>query len=198
GLVAAGMMVACMLWFFCYNEVVTSDKFLDIFGRIVPTAALIASMTLRLIPKLVGQIKTIADSQSTMGLTVTSGSLWHRAKSCARILSILVTWALEDAVITSDSMHARGYGSRKRTHFTPFVFCRRDLRMLALIGALALLSLAAYVLRIGRMLYYPVLNGLRYDGVAIVCYAAFLLLGLLPVIITAREDAKWKFLELKR
>ncbi len=195
GLVAAGMMFASTMWFFCYNEVVTSDKFLYIFGKLAPTVALIASMTLRLIPRLIAQIKHIAESQRTVGLSVAVGPPLKRVKSGMRILSILLTWALEDAVVTADSMRARGYGYRRRTNFSIFRFCRRDRALLGLIAALTGAGVLAYLLRIGWMLYYPVLAQLRLDAAALLFYAAFLALGLLPSIITAKENARWKFLK---
>ena len=35
GIVSAGMMFAAVVWFTCYNTVVTSDKFIDIFYRLI-------------------------------------------------------------------------------------------------------------------------------------------------------------------
>lgn len=197
GLVAAGMMAACILWFYCYSEVVTSDKFLYIFGRLLPTLALIASMTLRLIPKLIAQTRVIADSQRTLGLDCAEGPLARRAKSGMRVLSVLVTWALEDAVNTADSMRARGYGTGRRSHFSVFILCRRDVVILGALGFLFGLSLLSYALGFGTMHYYPVTIGPRADLAALLFYGAFLLLGLLPILITAREDARWNCLESK-
>ena len=115
GIVSAGMMFAAVIWFTCYNTVVTSDKFIYIFGRVLPSIALIVSMTLSLIPRLLAQVKVISDSQRSIGLDWKSGSIKQRIRAGARILSILVSWALEDAVITADSMRARGYGQQHRS-----------------------------------------------------------------------------------
>ena len=133
GIVSAGMMFAAVVWFTCYNTIVTSDKFIYIFGRILPSVALIVSMTLSLIPRLMEQIKVIADSQRSIGLDWKSGSISQRVRSGARILSILVSWALEDAVITADSMRARGYGQHKRSTFSIFRFSKKDAKMMAVI-----------------------------------------------------------------
>ena len=80
-------MFAAVVWFTCYNTVVSSDKFLYIFGKILPSIALIVSMTLSLIPKLLSQVKVIADSQRTLGMDWKSGSAKQRVVSGARILS---------------------------------------------------------------------------------------------------------------
>lgn len=37
GCAAAVMLVAVLFWFSCYNEVMTSDKFMYLFGRIIRT-----------------------------------------------------------------------------------------------------------------------------------------------------------------
>ena len=41
-------------------------------------------------------------------------------------LSILVTWALENAIQTSDPMRSRGYGLHGRTAFSIYRFTKRD------------------------------------------------------------------------
>ena len=51
GIAAATMLAAVICWFTCYNEVMTSDKFVYLFGRIIPALSLILSMSLRFVPK---------------------------------------------------------------------------------------------------------------------------------------------------
>ncbi len=41
GVSAAAMMVTVILWFSCYNSVMTSDKFLYLFGRVIPALSLL-------------------------------------------------------------------------------------------------------------------------------------------------------------
>ena len=48
-----------------------------------------------------------------------SGSLLQRLKNAITILSIMVTWALENAIETADSMKSRGYGLPGRTAAAP-------------------------------------------------------------------------------
>lgn len=52
--------------------------------------------------------------------------LIKRAKHGIKIMSILVTWALENAIDTADSMKDRGYGLPGRTAFSIYRFDRRD------------------------------------------------------------------------
>ena len=195
GFVSAGMMFAAVVWFTSYNTVVTSDKFIYIFGRILPSVALIISMTLSLIPRLMAQVKVIADSQRSIGLDWKSGSLKQRIRAGARILSILVSWALEDAVITADSMRARGYGQHKRSTFSVFRFGKRDAKMLALIIALMAVEIFAYAAGRGTMNFYPSIIVPKIDFIDIIIYISYILLGILPAVIQMKEDLKWKRLK---
>ncbi len=192
GIISAGMMFGAVVWFTCYNTVVTSDKFIYIFGRILPSIALMISMTLSLIPKLLAQVKIIAESQRSLGLDWKSGSIMQRIRSGARILSILVSWALEDAVITADSMRARGYGQHKRSSFSIFRFGRRDAVLLAVIALLFGIELFAYLSGRGTMEFYPVMLWEMPDPVDLTVYISYIILGILPAVIQMKEDRKWK------
>ena len=195
GIVSAGMMFAAVVWFTCYNTVVTSDKFIDIFGRILPSVALIVSMTLSLIPRLMAQIKVIADAQRSIGLDWKSGSIKQRIRSGARILSILVSWALEDAVITADSMRARGYGQHKRSTFSIFRFGKKDAKMAVIVAVLFAVEIFAYISGRGTFEFYPMLTVPKIDFIDILIYFSYILLGILPAVIQIKEDRKWKLLK---
>lgn len=195
GFVSAGMMFAAVVWFTSYNTVVTSDKFIYIFGRILPSVALIVSMTLSLIPRLMSQIKIIADTQRSIGLDWKSGSLLQRIRAAARILSILVSWALEDAVTTADSMHARGYGQQKRSTFSIFRFGRRDAVMLSVIIILLGIEIFAYASGRGSLEFYPAIVLPEIGFIDIIIYIAYFTLGILPAGIQMKEDLKWKRLK---
>ncbi len=54
------------------------------------------------------------------------GNLFRRIRYGLNILSILITWALENAIETSDSMKSRGYGLPERTAFSIYRFTNRD------------------------------------------------------------------------
>ena len=174
---------------------VTSDKFIYIFGRILPSIALIVSMTLSLIPRLMEQIKIIADSQRSIGLDWKSGSIKQRIRSGARILSILVSWALEDAVITADSMRARGYGQHKRSTFSIFRFGKKDAKMAVIVAVLFAVEIFAYISGRGTFEFYPMLTVPKIDFIDILIYFSYILLGILPAVIQIKEDRKWKLLK---
>ena len=83
-------------------------------------------MCLRFVPKFIKEASVISDGQKCVGRSVENGSLIKRAKHGITIFSILVTWSLENAIETSDSMKCRGYGEKGRTAFSLYHFDKRD------------------------------------------------------------------------
>ena len=116
----------------------------------------------------------------------------QKARHGIRILSIMVTWALENAIESADSMKSRGYGLPGRTAFTIFRFDRRDRRAL-----LFILACAAYVI-VGSVTdglyfrYFPTIKGQWETPYAISIFVVYLALGALPLAVNLKEDAAWK------
>ncbi len=126
GLVLGVMLFCTLMWFACYTEVFTTDKFVYLFGKIIPALSLVFSMTLRFVPDFFRRAGVISNGQKCVGRSVSSGSVAKRVSHGITIFSILLTWALENSVETSDSMKCRGYGERGRTAFSIYRFDRRD------------------------------------------------------------------------
>lgn len=197
GLAASAMLAAALLWFSCLNKVITSDKLVYLFGRAAPALSLLLSMVLRFVPRFKQRLVSVAAAQRCVGRGVSGGSLRARVSHGVRILSVLVTWALESAVDTADSMKGRGYGLPGRTAFSLYRFDRRDravlLWLLVLGGVLLLLSLlgAAYVR------YYPTFRCAPLSLRSGCAFFAYALLCATPFVIDRREDRKWKRLRSK-
>ena len=124
---ASGVMLGSVLLIFsCFNRIITDDKILYLFGRIIPSLAVVLSMALRFVPLFTTQAKKIALAQRCSDGDPASKSIVKRAKSGLFIFSALITWALESAVTTADSMRARGFGLHPRSFYTDFRFDGRD------------------------------------------------------------------------
>ncbi|NIK77195.1 energy-coupling factor transport system permease protein [Paenibacillus castaneae] len=195
GLAMATMLVSVMLWCSCYNSVMTSDKFLYLFSRVSPVFSLVLSITMRLIPRFTYQLKLIGQSQKTIGMDYTIGSLWHRIRCIMQILSILITWALENAIETADSMKARGYGLQKRTTFSLFVFEKRDGILLAVIFLLFVISGIGSLLGSTTFYFYPALTGISSTLKHLFFYSVYAMLIVIPVGIELVEGLKWRYLK---
>lgn len=122
GVSAGTMFVTVIMWFCAFNAEFTSDKFIYVFGRIIPSLSLVISMSLRFVPRFKKQLGEITVAQRCIGRDVSSGNLFRRLKIAVSILSIMVTWALQNAIETADSMKSRGYGLKGRTAFSVYRF----------------------------------------------------------------------------
>jgi energy-coupling factor transport system permease protein len=191
GIAAASMLITVVTWFSCFNEVMTSDKFVFLFGRVIPALSLILSMALRLVPRFIAQAKIISNAQKCIGRDMSSGGLLRKMKHGIRILSILVTWALENAIETADSMKCRGYGLPGRTAFSIYKFDRRDGFALLYILACAAVVITGAAAGAYHFRYFPTVKG-EWTGATIMVFAGYFALGAFPMLINAKEDIIWR------
>ena len=192
GLAAALMLITVISWFACFNSVMTSDKFVYLFGRLMPALSLILAMALRFVPRFKAQIKIIANAQRCVGRHMLDGNLLHKARCGIRILSIMVTWALENAIETADSMKSRGYGLPGRTAFSIFRFDRRSRRLLIFLLACGGYMVIGAAVGALKFAYYPMIRGSGSSLLSVSLFIAYSLLCAMPTYISILEDAKWK------
>lgn len=204
GLVLGCVMFIVIGWFSCYNKVMTSDKFVYLFGRIIPALSLLLSMALRFVPLFAAQMRVVRNGQKCVGMDISNGKFLQKARYALNMLSILVTWALENAIEIADSMKGRGYGLQGRTAFSIYRLDRRDRRLGCLMGVLTAVFVygcqkgAAFVQYDPRIL----LAGFTVQGreapvscdpkAAMACYLAFGAFCLLPVLLGAADAAAMK------
>ena len=194
GFVSGSMVVSVILFFICFNEIMTSDKFVYLFGRIIPSLSLIISMTLRFVPRFTEQFRNTANYQKCVGRDVSKGSIILRAKNGLKILSIMVTRSLENAIDTSDSMKSRGYGLPGRTAFSIYSFTGRDkkaLFMMLLLGIYIIIGNLA-----GQTFFacFPLIQIADVSAYGLSVFSAYIILLSLPILIEVSEVIKWKFI----
>ena len=193
GLAAAAMLGAVVLWFSCFSAVITSDKFVYLFGRIIPALSLVLSMALRFVPRFGQQLRVVTRAQKCIGRDPSRGSLLHRIKCAGAILSVMVTWSLENGIDTADSMKSRGYGLPGRTAFSIFRFDKRDKQALALLLALGAAVLAGAALECLTWRYFPSVKW-STAPLSLAVLAAYGALCAFPIILNRKEARKWKAL----
>ena len=197
GLGAGAMLVCVINWFSCYQEVMTSDKFIYLFGKAIPAMSLVLSMVLRFVPKFKTQIEKVSNAQKCIGRDVTNGNVMARAKHGMKILSIMATWALENSVETADSMKSRGYGLRGRVNFSIYRFDSRDKLLCSFMGLMGIAVIAGIATKTVHFLYYPIVRMNELTVGAILCYVCYGTLCLLPLTLNVIEDIKWHYLKSK-
>ena len=192
GISIAVMVVGVMLWCKCYSEIMTSDKFLYLFGKAIPKLSLILSMTLRFIPMFKRQMHRVNRAQKAMGL-YSSDSFFDKIKSAMRVLMSMISWSLENSIETSASMKARGYGVARRTNFSLFRFYMGDGILLSVSILLLGITLLGVAAGETTFYFYPQISDLNFSSFAVCVYAAFGTLSFLPFIIEVKEAALWKY-----
>ena len=78
GFAAAAMLAAVVLWFSCWNTVMTSDKLMHLFARVVPALSLLLSMTLRFVPRFSRQLSLTVQVQRGLNGGEEPDGLWQR------------------------------------------------------------------------------------------------------------------------
>ncbi len=194
GLAASAMIGSVICWFSCYNRIMTSDRFVYLFGRVIPSLSLIFSMILRFVPRFGAQIKRIYSAQKAL-YGEEGENLRGRARAGLRSFSAMIDWALENSIQISDSMKSRGYGQRRRTAFSIFTFERRDG-----VSLLLILALSAYIL-VGKGLgavdyrYFPDFQAVTGGVYTATVFLAYGMLCAFPLLIDIRERIQWNVLE---
>ena len=194
GLTIGLIICATVVWFSSFNSIMTTDKLLYVFGSVSPKIALILSMALRYIPLYGQQIKKIRQAQQVTGLYKEDNAI-DKIRGGLRIMSVMVSWALENGIITADSMTARGYGVGRRSRFSIFGWQRSDKILMA---ATAVLGIGAVLaIGLGKLAYewYPQIVTPGASPAAIACYAAYALLGAIPAYLQLKEEARWRSLQ---
>ena len=79
GASSALMTGAVIMWFYCYGLVMTSDRFMAVFGRIAPASSLVFSMVLRFLPRFTDQASRIDEAQR--GLLVEAAETAHDSEA---------------------------------------------------------------------------------------------------------------------
>ena len=197
GLSSGVMIATVMLWFVNFNRVITSDKFIYLFGRIIPAMSLVLSMTLRFIPKFRAQMELTVDAQKSIGRYISEGSLWRRTKIAITVLSIMVTWSLENAIETADSMKSRGYGLKGRTAFSIYRFDDRDKMALLYLGFCGFYLLAGVIISAFGFRYFPSIRYIGLNSVTLSFQFVYLIMCLMPVVLNWAEERKWKAIHSK-
>lgn len=192
GIATAVLLSSIVLWFSCFNEVMTSDKFIYLFGRVIPSLSLVLSMALRFVPRFIFQFNVIRNSQKCIGRDISDGKLLQRLKNAAKIISIMISWALENAIETADSMKSRGHGLKGRTAFSIYRFSKRDAAVLSLIMTSGVILIIMSVLDVAKFRYFPSVKGNVISAPAIIYYALYFSLMIMPLAINVWEGIKWK------
>lgn len=185
GAAIAAVFAVMILWFGCYNKVLTGDKFTSLFGNLIPAISLLLVMVLRMVPNLMRKARQITGARKSIGKGAGEAATnKEKLADGMTVLGALTSWALEGSVVTGDSMRARGYGAAKRSSFQIYRMTAADWVLTALI-----LGLAAIVILAGgaAAAYTPKLD-IAPLGWGFGAYCVYLLI---PTALHIKEACAW-------
>lgn len=194
GIFAALMIVSVIYHFRNFSDIMTEDKLLYIFGGLSPGLSLVLSMALRYIPLMSRQIKKTENTQRALGL-YKEDNIIDKIKGRLLIFGIIVTWSLENGIITADSMTARGYGTGKRSRYSLFRWRKGDVLLVAFTAVLFLLTI--FCLQGTVCEYYPFFSLSELTVKNLTAYISYGILLFIPIFIEIKEAIKWKCLKSK-
>ena len=194
GLASAVLMGASIVWFNCCNAVFTTDKIIYLFGRIIPSLSLLISMTLRFVPRFKDYLRATVQVQRAMEPPKNKLDTLKRALTA---FSATVSWAMEQSIVTADSMKSRGYGSTGRTAYAIYRFERRDGLVLAILAVLCMGTILPWLTGTVTWSFYPAMTVALLGPGQVVSYLSFAGMGLMPLFIDWKEDRKWSSLRSK-
>lgn len=195
---SAGLMIStALLWMANFNRVICSDKFVYLFGKIIPALSLVLSMSLRFIPRFRRQIEAVSLAQKSLGRDAAQGSIYTRLKNALTIFSIVITWALENAIETSMSMKSRGYGLKGRSAFSIYRFDERDKMLLIWLLFCGIYVFCGGLASAFQFRYFPDIRGNLINRFSLSFYVMYLGLCITPVMLNSSEKRKWNAIHLK-
>ena len=193
----ASMMIMSVFYLCrCYTEIMTSDKFIYLFGRVIPKLSLVLSMILAFIPKLKRKYKEIDEAQKALGIYATE-SYVDKIRSKMRVLSILLTNSLETSVDTADSMRARGYGLKGRTSYAIYRFTVADFAYLMFSIIFGVATVVLIMLGTSEFYYYPTISVIKGTPTVYILYSSLVLLAGSSIFMEVKENFLWRYLKSK-
>lgn len=179
GLAFSVMLCAAVLWGVVSVRFLTSDKYIWLFGRLLPSAGLVLSCAIRFVPLFIGRTRDFIGSRKAVTI-----------KGIAAAFSASLSYSAEEAMITADSMKSRGFGTAKRTFYSSYRMTGGDIRALVTVLLYGTVCLVMSALGAGRFYYYPAVSALRLGAADIALYVSFGALCVLPTALIVKEELK--------
>ena len=183
GMVRAVSIITVLMILTSVFSVVSSDKVVYLFGRVSPRLSLFFSILLRGIPRIGERAGRIELSRSGIGKGLGQGHIGERIRHLIALISITITWTLEDFVDSAASMKSRGYSLKGRTAFSIYRFDNRDRAIVLLLFFCFTAMFTGFLLNQTNISYDPQIVVNRITWVSVVFYLLYALFCLLPAML---------------
>lgn len=193
GIYISGLIITVMTWFKTYNVIMTNDKSMYVFSKILPKTSMVLTVSLRFVPRVKEHIQTVKNAQMAVGMHDSGNSIKSKLKSSSNVLYSTIAWLFDNSLDTANSMDARGYRTSNRTSFSIFKFTTFDLFFLLTSVLLTIISVYSMALGNFKFSYYPKIEMPKFTSGLSVSYICFAFLCFLPLILNIIERVKWKY-----
>ncbi len=197
GIVIGIKISGVVMWMECVFKILCTDKIIYLFGRISPKLSLFVSITLRMVPRIAERMKKINTAQCGIGRGIGQGNILKRIVNTVRIIGMTVTWTLENLVESSVSMRNRGYSLKGRTAFSIYRFDNRDRAVVVMFFWMMSVIFFGVLLDQTSISYNPEIILNHITPMSFIFYVAYLLFGLLPLLLQIFGEIKFKRLQKK-
>lgn len=182
---ASSIRLLVIISIFClYNLMVNPDKVLNLFSRVAGKSVLVITLSTRMFPTMVRDLKRIKEVQRFRGVDFDEGSLWERVKKYSCLYNVLLLSSLEGSMEIAESMQARAFGSGRRSVYSRTSLRPRDI--LCTGGSLLALFAAIWGLQYGcgQYTFYPEADFLIKDRTTLITLAVVLFYLSVPLILS--------------
>ena len=186
-------LIAVVLHFMALGSIVDVEKILFLIGRIMPNVALLVSVTVKNITSVSRRLSEVSDAQTGLGYYATekrSKRLTRRIKTFGAVIAL----SLEDAVDTAIAMRGKCYGVRRRTASSVRKMTRNDMALIAFTVVFTAIVFYAMSRGVLNFEFFPTTVMPAVDHFRAMTYFSFATACAMPIIITWKEEFKWKCL----
>ncbi len=185
-------LLTVLITFTSYNMVITPDKFMFLFSSILPKTAFMTMMSMRFVPVLRKRSQDIALVQRAQGIKRASGNLIKRIKNTMLLLNILVTWSLEEAIITAKSVRGRGYGiTKNRSHYFDYKIMKYDVVIFFTMFCTGVSLFYMWHKDVGQFQIYPKVGQPTFDIHTCIFLIISFIHFCIPIVIEGAEKLRW-------
>jgi energy-coupling factor transport system permease protein len=194
GVVMAMSLVCIFILFISFNEVIHGRKFLYLFSKILPQLALLLVITLRFVPLFIRRWKELYDTQKLRNYSMFKGSIKNRSQTGMLYMQKLLTWSMEEALQTAESMNARGFGGKGRSHYQLYNMSGFDWGAVFFLIIFTATCMWGAGNGLGALVIYPELGSIPLTQVDWMLYGVFTLLIGFPILLEGGMHIRWHIL----
>ena len=186
-------LLAVVLHFMALGNIVDIEKILFLIGRILPNVALLLTVTVKNITSVTRRLSEVNDAQTGLGYYAAE-KRFERIKRRVRTFGSVISLSLEAAVETAVAMRGKCYGVKRRTVSDTKKVTKNDAFIMLVTLLLTVFVFYAMSRGAAQFEFFPITVMPTVGWLRCAMYTAFALTCALPIIITWKEELKWRCL----